>query len=61
MYMYMYISTSSLHPTERVIQDGLYYEFTRYCSTAVIRMYGEGKDTSAMVKFDSYVKPDENG
>jgi hypothetical protein len=38
---------------ERVLQDGLYYEFTRYCPTAVVRMYGEGKGASAVVKFDS--------
>ena len=38
---------------ERVLQDGLYYEFTRYSPTAVVRMYGEGRDTSAVVKFDS--------
>ena len=41
---------------ERVIQDGLYYEFTRYCPGAVVRMYGEAPDKLwAVVKFKKYV------
>ena len=38
---------------ERVLQDGLYYEFTRHSPGAVVRMYGkEGQDTPwAIVKF----------
>ena len=40
---------------ERVLQDGLYYEFTRYSSSAVIRMYVDNMDTWAVVKFERSV------
>ena len=42
---------------ERVLQDGLYYEFTRHSPGAVVRMYGkEGQDTPwAVVKFKTWV------
>lgn len=53
MYCTCIISCICDLPTERVLQDGLYYEFTRYCPTAVVRMYGDGREISAIVKFDS--------
>lgn len=42
---------------ERVLQDGLYYEFTRHSPGAVVRMYGkEGQDIPwAVVKFKTWV------
>ncbi len=41
----------STHNSERVLQDGLYYEYTRYSSSAEIRMYGDDSDKWAVVKF----------
>lgn len=45
-------------PTERVLQDGLYYEFTRHSPGAVVMMYGEeGQEMPwAVVRFKTWVE-----
>lgn len=41
---------------ERILQDGLYYEFCRYSPQAVVRMYGDAPEKfSAVVKYNRYV------
>ena len=38
---------------ERILQDGLYYEFCRYSPQAVVKMYGEAPERrSAIVKYN---------
>ena len=37
--------------TERVIQDGLYYEMTQFSPSATIKLYGDGEKLHAVVKF----------
>ena len=40
---------------ERILQDGLYYEFCRYSPQAVVRMYGDVPEKlSAIVKYNRY-------
>ena len=48
----MYVCMSLV---ERVLQDGLYYEYTRYSPTVEIRMYGDDSDKWAFAKFKTYV------
>ena len=45
-------------PIERVLQDGLYYEFTRHSLGAVVMMYGEeGQEMPwAVVRFKMWVE-----
>ena len=42
----------SLCLVERVLQDGLYYEYTRYAPTVEIRMYGDDSEKWAVAKFN---------
>ena len=46
------LSILSVLYSERVLQDGLYYEFCRYSSQAIVRMYGEASEKKwAVVKY----------
>ena len=37
--------------SERVLQDGLYYEFCRYSNNVVVRLYSDAEKKWAMIKY----------
>jgi len=43
--------TDLVYISERVLQDGLYYEYTRYSQSVEIRMYGDDSSKWAVAKF----------
>ncbi len=41
---------------EQVLQDGLYYEFCRYSTDVVVKIYGEDEEKKwAVVKYKRYI------
>ena len=47
--------TQSVLVSERVIQDGLCYEFAQLSPSVVVKLYGEGEKFHAVVRFKKYV------
>lgn len=41
--------------TERVLQDGLYYEFCRFSTDVVVKMYTKSDKKWAMIKYKRFV------
>lgn len=47
-----------ISPSERVLLDGLYYEFGRYSTNVVIKMYGDAEKRWAVIKYRRYRRLD---
>lgn len=41
--------------SDRVLMDGLYYEFCRYSNNVAVRLYGESDKKWAVVKYKRWV------